>query len=105
MLWWWLLGLSALMVVFVTVSSVIGVARRWPSWRHEIQPFERRAVLTVVALMLAFVLVIPASLVLLSVLGVEAMTALPVSFALGYVVWHVAYAITRRSPSLSQAAG
>lgn len=104
-LWWWLLGFSALMVVFLTVGSVIGLALRWPSWRREIQPYERRAVLGVVALMVASVLVMPAALLLLTAVGVQAMAAAPISLALGYIVWHIAYAITRTAPSLSQAAG
>jgi hypothetical protein len=104
-LWWWLLGFSALMVVFLTVGSVIGLARRWPSWRREIQPYERRAVLGVIALMLASVLVMPAALLVLSALGVQAMTAIPISLALGYIVWHLAHVITQTAPSLSQAAG
>lgn len=104
-LWWWLLGFSALMVVWLIVGSLIGLARRWPRWRHEIQPHERRAVIGVIALMLASALAIPAALVLLTALGVQAMAAIAISFALGYGLWHIAYAITRTAPSLSQTAG
>lgn len=104
-LWWWLLGFSALMVVSLIVGSLIGLARQWPQWRHEIQPHERRAVLGVIALMLSSALVIPTALVLLTALGVQAMAAIALSLALGYALWHIAYAITRTAPSLSQATG
>ena len=104
-LWWWLLGYSALIVLSLILGTLIGLARRWPSWRHQLLPHERRATIGVTALMLTSALVIPAALVLLTVLGIDAMTAIPVSLALGYGLWQTAYAIARTSPSLSQATG
>ena len=100
-LWWFVLGFCGLSVVFLTFGSAIALIRRWPSLRREIQPHERRASFWVVALMLAAPAAIPVSLALLIDRGTQTTVALALSFALGYGIWHIAYAITRRAPSLA----